>query len=212
MTNQWKTRLKEAIDADPKLSMKGVSVAAGLSDTAVRDILVRDRNPQINNFLAIAKAANVDPSWLLKGKESETPEIRIIGQTMNSEECILMEDEPDKGSKAGGARDMSKWWGRIKFKLNTRDPIALLVGSNELAPAYCKGDIIIAARVYGGDIENVIGSECIVAVEGKTSIKYVQRYGHSDKYTLRSRFTYEPDIEDIKLDWAAPIVWVKRTR
>jgi len=49
--------------------MKQLSLKAGLSESAVRDVLSRGREPGVDNFLKMAEAAGVSPSWLLQGDE-----------------------------------------------------------------------------------------------------------------------------------------------
>ena len=42
--------------------MKGLSLAAGLSETKVRDVIRRGHSPSVESFLAICEAAKVDPN------------------------------------------------------------------------------------------------------------------------------------------------------
>ncbi|MCF6200326.1 MAG: helix-turn-helix domain-containing protein [Hyphomicrobiaceae bacterium] len=206
MTKNWKKRLKETIENNPNLTMKGVSLAAGLSETVVRDILVRDRSPQVENFLSIAKAADVDPSWLLFGDEAKFRNIDIIGKVLEDEKCEMF------GWPQEGSWPDTPWQGGdvVTFKMTSAEPVAVLVQTNNLEPSYYRGDIIVASMLRQGHIEHAIGKECVVSTGDAVYIKFVFKYGHTDKYTLRSRRSLEPDIEGVDLDWAAPVNWIKR--
>ncbi len=68
MSDQWKKRIEQAIE-DKGTSMKAVSLAAGKNETFVRDMLVRDRAPSIDNFAAVARALGMTVGELM-GDES----------------------------------------------------------------------------------------------------------------------------------------------
>lgn len=68
MSDQWKKRIEHAIE-DKGTSMKAISLAAGKNETFVRDMLVRDRAPSIDNFAAIARALGMTVGELM-GDES----------------------------------------------------------------------------------------------------------------------------------------------
>lgn len=64
MSDLWKERILAAIEAKGT-SMKAVSLAAGMNETFVRDMLKRDRAPAIDNFAAVAKALGMTIAELL---------------------------------------------------------------------------------------------------------------------------------------------------
>jgi SOS-response transcriptional repressor LexA len=63
-TPLWKTRLLDLIERND-LTMKSLSLKAGLNETYVRDILKRDRTPSIDKIGALADALGVSATDLL---------------------------------------------------------------------------------------------------------------------------------------------------
>lgn len=62
----WRQRFRDLLpDLKDLGGMKGVSLKAGLGETALRDVLERGRDPSVDNFLALCLAAHVDPSKIL---------------------------------------------------------------------------------------------------------------------------------------------------
>lgn len=55
---------------DRGFTMKSLSLAAGLGETAVRDALKRDRAPSLPNVIALADALQTSVGWLV-GEESQ---------------------------------------------------------------------------------------------------------------------------------------------
>lgn len=71
MDQIWKTRLAKALK-DAGLNMLTASRAAGKSDTYVRDILRRDKQPTIESFIALARVVGKPVSYLI-GEEADSP-------------------------------------------------------------------------------------------------------------------------------------------
>jgi len=70
MTETFAQRLERIIRETPGLSMKGVSLSAGLGDTAVRDIIKgRSRNQKYTTIKAIADVLRMDISELMSQEE-----------------------------------------------------------------------------------------------------------------------------------------------
>ncbi len=71
----WKERIQEAI-TQRGLDMKKLSRMAGKGDTFVRDLLLRDRTPSIDNLTAIARALGLTLGYLVgeTGTNALSPE------------------------------------------------------------------------------------------------------------------------------------------
>ncbi|WP_245294669.1 helix-turn-helix domain-containing protein [Rhizobium rhizosphaerae] len=74
MSGGWKERVRQALD-EQGLSMKEASIAAGMGETFVRDILERDRTPKIDHFMSLAVVLKKPVSFLLG--EAKSPEIKL---------------------------------------------------------------------------------------------------------------------------------------
>jgi transcriptional regulator with XRE-family HTH domain len=65
----WKTRLRTLLD-ERGMPMKSASLAAGLGETFVRDILERNRRPSAENLAALARVLGTTVSGLLGDEEA----------------------------------------------------------------------------------------------------------------------------------------------
>lgn len=62
-------RIRVTIEADPELSVRGVSLAAGLSDSLLNKFLTGQTDSiTIKNLDKVAEALGVDPRWLAYGE------------------------------------------------------------------------------------------------------------------------------------------------
>jgi transcriptional regulator with XRE-family HTH domain len=62
--SDWKSRLRARLD-ERNIPMKTASLAAGLGETFVRDILERNRRPSAENLAALARVLGTTVSYLL---------------------------------------------------------------------------------------------------------------------------------------------------
>lgn len=190
----WRQRLEEFI-VSQGLTMKGLSLKAGLSETAVRDIVKRGSSPSIDGFLAICGALGVTPGFLLYGKDAYMALVPIVGDTSPNERWTPSVREDRK----------------MPFDLADEDPVAIRVRGNDMAPAYRDGDTLICHRRSGKYIDNLVNLDCAVKLTaGDCYIKILKRGSKPGLFTLKSYNPRIDDIADAKIDWAAPVVWVRR--
>ncbi|MDB5415081.1 MAG: family transcriptional regulator [Rubritepida sp.] len=91
------------------------------------------------------------------------------------------------------------------------DPIAAEVIGKSMLPVYRPNDILFFNRRTRVD-DDVIGEDCMVKVaDGRILVKRVLRGLARGHYRLFSYDTQE-ESEDLALDWATPVEWVKRAR
>lgn len=87
--------------------------------------------------------------------------------------------------------------------------VALIVRGDSMYPAYQDGDLIYYAGGHGLDEAACLGRECVVKVlEGPTLLKRLTRGARQGTHTLLSYNA--PPIENVRLEWASPVRWVKR--
>lgn len=193
METGWRKRLQQVIDESEGLSMKALSLRAGLGPGAVHDVLKRGMTPSVENFIAIAEAAGVEPGWLLRGDDRFAIQIPLIGKV--SGEKWVQDAKADS----------------IGFDLDDPAPIGFEVQDASMAPVYRRGDMLVCHRRAGKYVENLIGTDCVVkTVTGEGYVKILQRGSRIGRYNLRSYNPLFNDIEDVVLEWAAPIAWIKR--
>lgn len=186
-------RLKTVMDGKG-LSMRSVSLRAGLNEGAVKDLFNKGNVPSVENFAAICRAANTTVEAILYGETPPRPIYRIIGCASAGEEWLEYEDG----------------LGEVELTASS-DCIAIEVRGDSMFPVYRNGDVLIGERTAGRSLGNHVGVDCIVSLTN--GAKYVKRLarGTKGRFTLESYNRLHPDMVDVVIDWAAPIIWVKRS-
>lgn len=87
---------------------------------------------------------------------------------------------------------------------------AAIVRGESMYPAYRNGDILYY-RQHQGSLSDLIGRECVVLLEDDRSyVKTIMKGSVKGKYTLTSHNA--APVPDVKIKWAAPVNWVKRSK
>ena len=197
MAHDWRFRLKQLIDETPGLSMKAVSLKAGLSASSVHNMLKRGNAPTIENFLAICAALNVSPSVLLDSEDRATVSIPVVGFVSAGEGWAPIE---------GATGDQA-----VAFDLGAHDTIGVEVRGDSMAPVYRNGDVLICSRQFGPNADNCIGLDCVIrTADGRHFVKILKRGSRPGRFNLKSYNPVVDDIEDVALAWAAPVAWIRR--
>src|SRR4030081_171625 len=74
----WKRRLQEVVAARFDGNMKAASLRAGLSETFVRDALVRGRVPTVENLAKLAEASGL-PVKAFFSEDFSNGQVRVVG-------------------------------------------------------------------------------------------------------------------------------------
>jgi hypothetical protein len=168
----------------------------------VHAILKQGRTPSIDNFLKIAQACNVEPSWLLFGGDRFQAQFPVVGRAQHAE--VWQPVDADKVEKVslepGGA---------------AVDMVVIAVVGDSHAPAYRDGDLLFCRRRAGSNLQKaILGRDCVMRTRaGQCLIKQVLKGQKTGAFTLRS--VSNPIVKDLRnvlLEWAAPIVWIRRGR
>jgi len=90
--------------------------------------------------------------------------------------------------------------------------IAVRVRGSSMLPVFHEGDHIIYSRqMFGGDIAEHIGRECVVRLaDGRTFIKTIAKGSRPGTWSLWSYNA--PPMQDVVLEWAARVRWIERAR
>lgn len=73
----WRQRLQQAVDRDGR-SLRAISLAAGLPETALWEVLNTDKVPGIDRLQAICEALKVSISYILEGIELSPESERLL--------------------------------------------------------------------------------------------------------------------------------------
>lgn len=193
----WQQRLKDVL-RENRLSMKALSLKAGLSESAVRDAVNRGREPSVENFIKMAEAAGVSPGYLLQGDERFRLHIPLIGFTTKGEDWAPLEQNKKPAATT-------------EFALKEHDIVAIEVRGDGMSPVYRDGDQLFCQRRTGSYVDNLVGLDCVLrTTAGDHHIKILAKGTRPGTFNLRSYNPVFKDIENVPIEWAAPIIWIKR--
>lgn len=171
---------------------KRLSKAAGLNDTAVRDIMEKVDDPRVGTLIKLADALEIPAASLFGNQVPVLGNVGAGGSVLFNEEA----DEPELVDRPPGAV------GRL---------MALKVTGDSMLPVYRDGDIVYVARDHEGVLPEYLGEECVVhTVEGGTFLKTLADGSQFNRFTLRS--FNAGDMENVELIWATPVLFVMRRR
>lgn len=176
------------------MDMKTASLRAGKSATFVRDLLRKGSSPSIDNLQRVADAIGISVNELV-GSDRPYQSIAVSGVVAAGERWTPFDDG----------------LGQLDLRIDEGEPVAVEVRGDSMSPVYRHGDIIAGPKAYGRQVENLIGRDCIVlTIDGEGYIKFVAKGRRYGQYVLKSYNPTFADSEDVRVEWAAPIQWVKR--
>lgn len=194
----WRARMLAYIKETPGVSMKGISVKAGLNETAVRDILKRGFTPTLDTFLAISAAAGRDPFYFLYGDQPKKLSIPVKGIVSAGEGWEQVADAHNDA---------------IEFAIDDHRSFSIEVRGDSMSPVYRDGDFLVCIEQTGRNVDNLVGLDCaVLTAEGTGYIKILKKGTRPGRYSLKSYNPVFDDIENVNLQWAAPIIWIKRSQ
>ena len=150
-------------------------------------------------MLRLADTLGVTESWLRFEVGPAVVHIPVVGRVAAGESFIPFDDGP-----------LGTGYNEIDFTLDDADPIAIEVRGESMLPVYRPGDFLLCSRRRGTDIPSCMNKDCVVKTDqGEGFVKKLVNGSEPGTFTLIS-YNAAP-IENVRLIWAAPIIWVKRT-
>ncbi|MFA7243195.1 MAG: S24 family peptidase [Sulfuricellaceae bacterium] len=129
--------------------------------------------------------------------EDPTPTVPVVGSVLAGDEMLEFLDD-------GGEFD------RIEAPPGAHDGVAVQVRGNSMVPRFFDGDFVFYSRRRGLDPAAFLNRDCIVRLsDGRTMLKRVELGARKGQYTLRSYNPATPSIPDARVEWVAPVIWVK---
>ena len=154
--------------------------------------------PRGDGFARLSAALEVEASWLRDGHGPQWRRIPVVGYVGAGEKFHSVDD------LAQGAGLDS-----VDLDLDGADPIAVEVRGESMLPVYRPGDRLLCSRLKGSDESSFLGRDCVVKLtNGAGYVKRVVRGARPRRFTLLS-YAADP-IAEVELEWAAPIIWIKR--
>lgn len=101
------------------------------------------------------------------------------------------------------------------FHKHYKNAIDCRINDDGMSPKYDKGDFVAGIRHSGISINNLIGTDCIVQIdEGMIFVRGLCKRRVKGTYTLMcsnpKTMVVRPVIYDVKIIFAAPILWHRR--
>jgi len=170
------------------LRNKPLAKAAGLGETAIRDMFERENSDmKVGTLHKVAGALDVSVDDILGA--AGVPIVGRIGAGGN-----VIYEEADLGS----APRLPGMGGKLE---------ALEVDGSSMLPKYASGDVVYISRDRSGVDEDDIGEFCAIRLNsGETYIKQLAHGSRPGFFTLRS--LNAEDIVDVDVEWATPILFV----
>jgi len=190
-TNPNIQAIRDMIEAEMKakgFSRRSLSFAAGLSQTAVRDLLDRTNNPGIGTLHRVAEA------------------LQIPVEDITGSERVTLSGEIGAGGIIGYFKEDHEFETVARPPLAPGPLIALSVRGESMLPKYEPGDIVYIRRDHDGVMPAYIGRYCAVHLaDGGTYLKILAHGRTEGRYTLRS--LNAADMEDVEVVWASPVLY-----
>jgi SOS-response transcriptional repressor LexA len=173
-----------------KIKRKPLAKAAGLGETAIRDIY-DDRRSDVraSTLVKLADYFSV-PIDVLAGREP----VSLVG-AIGAGGSIIYEETNDADTVP-------------RPPVGTGPMVALRVQGESMLPKYESGDIIYIQRdPLIGVMPEYVGKYCAVRLtDGATFLKILAHGTEPGRYTLRS--LNAADMENVEVEWATPVRFV----
>lgn len=195
----WNDRLRSEIKRKG-WNIKTLADRSGVPyDSVSKYLKGHSEHPRGDRMARLANVLEVSEQWLRFGEQKTTYSVKLIGYVGAAEAWTPIDDH----ALGEGFRD-------VVINLDDLDPVALEVRGTSMMPVYREGDILLCSRRHGLDISSAIGQDCVVrTTDGEMLVKRLMK-DTGLFFRLRS---YNPDIPDrerVRLEWAAPIRFIKR--
>lgn len=191
MNSELTDRLRARM-TDAGFSMKSLSVAAGLNETYVRDVLAGRGKPSVDRLARIAQVLGTTVADLMGEEEQGLRSVPLMGFVgAGAEVHPEFEQVPPEGLEQI----------TVPFPL-PGDMIAFKVKGDSMLPQFRDGTVIIVFREQRRSLESFYGEEAVVRTnDGRRFIKTILR---GNRGVTLSSWNATP-IENVHLAWVGEI-------
>jgi transcriptional regulator with XRE-family HTH domain len=196
--DHWSKRLWRALEWKG-WTQRELARRAGIDEQKVYKYLQgKVDQPRGDTMLRLADSLGVTESWLRFEVGPAVVRIPVVGRVAAGESFLPFDDNP-----------LGSGYDEIEFTLDDADPIAIEVRGESMLPVYRPGDYLLCSRRRGVEIQQCLNKDCVVKTDqGEGYVKKLINGTATNSFTLLS-YNAAP-IENVRLLWAAPIIWVKR--
>lgn len=184
--------IRETIEREMEakgFSRRKLSSEAGLSQSAVRDLLTRTENPGIGTLYAVAEA------------------LKLPLEAINGSKAVPLLGTVGAGGMVAYFKDDHETEYVPRPPLAPGRMMALQVVGDSMLPKYEPGDVVYIRRDHDGVLERDLGRYCAVnCADGGTYLKILSKGTEFGLFTLRS--LNAADMENVEVIWAARVEFV----
>jgi SOS-response transcriptional repressor LexA len=187
MEDEFKAQLEKAL-LRAGMNMKQASLAAGLNETFVRDILKRDKTPSITALSAIAKGLGMTLNELLQGADPVEHTVPVVGYVGAAAEVYPIDDH----AKGDGLDRVA-----APYDANG-DTVAVIVKGDSMSPMAEDGWLLFYNK-RGSAPESPDSKRPYVVwtEDGRALVKRLKkgsRQGHYHLFSINPAYDPEPDV------------------
>lgn len=147
-------------------------------------------------LMGIARVLGTSVDYILTGEEPNQLRIPVIGIASAGE---------------GWSTDHHGGHEPILFDITSADALAIEIRGDSMSPVYRDGDFLVCSKYHGKHPDNLIGLDCAVMTKaGDGYIKILKRGTMRGRFNLKSYNPVFDDIENVEIEWLAPVQWIKR--
>lgn len=100
------------------------------------------------------------------------------------------------------------------FLSNHNDPASIIVTDDSMEPIFSKNQILAGKKRHLNEISSAINKYCIVELNDSTKlVRFLKNGSLEETFNLisinKNTNASNPYLKDVKLNWAAPIVWIR---
>jgi phage repressor protein C with HTH and peptisase S24 domain len=191
----WKRRLQEVVAARFEGNMKAASLRAGLSETFVRDALVRGRVPTVENLTRLAEASGL-PVKAFFSEDFTDGQVRVVGFVGAGAETHLYGEGQGPFDWAPAPPDARP------------TTVAVRVRGTSMAGLIDDGSLLYYDMRSDPPTVDMNGSLCVIGLaDGRVVVKKLYKGGKRGRWNLIS--TNDAPMLDQQVEWAAKVTSVR---
>lgn len=195
MDSEWESRFRQRMEAQGH-TMKSLSLAAGLNESFVRDMLQRKRRPSVEKFSKLVSILGTTVADIMgeEGQGDTSRSVPLMGYVGAGAEV-----EPDFEQVPNEGLEQIP----VPFALPA-EMIAFQVRGDSMLPQFRDGTVLIVYREQRRSLESFYGEEAAVRTsDGRRFIKTILRGARAGMVNLMS-WNAQP-IENVHLAWVGEI-------
>lgn len=178
------------------LTLQQLAERVGTTAPTVSRLEKGDRELTVSWLRRFSEALGHRPAELLE--ESPQFSAPVVGYVGGGDVIYWLSVSGDPGAES------------LEFANEFVNLIGVRVRGDSMYPVYRDGDLLFCPPRSGVDIAECLGRDCVVqTVSGQSYIKTIRRSLVPGRFRLTSYRI--PDIEDVALEWASPVVWTRRS-